>query len=115
VIRHACTTAPTPALLGAALALLLARPRRRPRQASATASLSGLELAGIVAVGYLGWLWTHVADTSTWLYKGGFLVEGVAVAALIAAATRPYSPILGPVLSMAPLRAVGRISYGLYL
>jgi peptidoglycan/LPS O-acetylase OafA/YrhL len=102
-------------LLGAALALLLARPRRRRRQASATASLIGLELAGIVAVAYLGWLWTHVADTSTWLYTGGFLVEGVAVAALIAAATRPYSPIVGPVLSIAPLRAVGRISYGVYL
>jgi hypothetical protein len=43
------------------------------------------------------------------------LVEGLAVAALIAAATRPYSPILGPVLSLAPLRAIRWISYGLYL
>ena len=102
-------------LLGAVLAMLVMRPRRRPRQASATASLIALEGAGILAAVYLGWLWTHVADTSTWLYTGGFLVEGVAVAALIAAATRPYSPILGPVLSLAPLRAVGQISYGLYL
>jgi peptidoglycan/LPS O-acetylase OafA/YrhL/lysophospholipase L1-like esterase len=107
-------------LLGAALALLLARPRersrrRRSRPASDVASLVGLECVGILAVVYLGWLWTHVADTSTWLYTGGFLIEGVAVAALIAAATRPYSPILGPVLSLAPLRAIGWISYGLYL
>ena len=107
-------------LIGAALALLLAHPRRRsrrrrPRPASDAASLIGLECAGILAVVYLGWLWTHVADTSTWLYTGGFLVEGLAVAALIAAATRPYSPILGPVLSLAPLRAIGWISYGLYL
>jgi peptidoglycan/LPS O-acetylase OafA/YrhL len=107
-------------LLGAALALLLARPRqrsrrRRPRPASDAARLVGLECAGILAVLYLGWLWTHVADTSTWLYTGGFLVDGLAVAALIAAATRPYSPILGPVLSLAPLRAIGWISYGLYL
>jgi peptidoglycan/LPS O-acetylase OafA/YrhL len=107
-------------LLGAALAVLLARPRqrsrrRRRRPASGAASLIGLECVGIVAVVYLGWLWTHVADTSTWLYTGGFLIEGLAVAALIAAATRPYSPILGPVLSLAPLRAIGWISYGLYL
>ena len=107
-------------LLGAALALLLARPRqrsrrRRPRAVSGAASLVALECAGILAVVYLGWLWTHVADTSTWLYTGGFLVEGVAVAVLIVAATRPYSPILGPVLSVAPLRAIGWISYGLYL
>ena len=107
-------------LLGAALALLLARPRqrsrrRRPRASSGAASLIALECAGILAVVYLGWLWTHVADTSTWLYTGGFLVEGVAVAVLIIAATRPYSPILGPVLSVAPLRAIGWISYGLYL
>jgi len=107
-------------VIGAALALLLAHPRRRsrrrrPRPASDAASLIGLECAGILAVVYLGWLWTHVADTSTWLYTGGFLVEGLAVAALIAAATRPYSPILGPVLSLAPLRAIGWISYGLYL
>ncbi|MFL6241759.1 MAG: acyltransferase family protein [Acidimicrobiia bacterium] len=104
-------------LLGAALAVLLARPRQRSRrrQVSGAVSLIGLECVGIVAVVYLGWLWTHVADTSTWLYTGGFLVEGVAVAALIAAATRPYSPLLGPVLSLAPLRAIGWISYGLYL
>src|SRR5205807_7789733 len=98
------------------LALLVTRPRRRrPRQATATASLIALECAGIVALVSLGWLWTHVADTTTWLYTGGFLVEGLAVAALIAAATRPYSPILRPLLSLAPLRAIGRISYGVYL
>jgi peptidoglycan/LPS O-acetylase OafA/YrhL len=103
-------------LLGAALAVLVTRPRRRrPRQSTATASLIALECAGILALVYLGWLWTHVADTTTWLYAGGFLVEGLAVAALIAAATRPYSPILGPLLSLAPLRAIGRISYGVYL
>jgi hypothetical protein len=49
------------------------------------------------------------------MYTGGFLVEALAVAALIAAATRSYSPILGPLLSIAPLRAIGRISYGVYL
>lgn len=102
-------------LVGAALALLVMRPRRRPRQSGATAGMIGLEVVGIIAVVYLGWLWTHVADTSTWMYSGGFLVEAVAVAALIAAVTKPYSPILGPLLSIAPLRAIGRISYGVYL
>ena len=102
-------------LVGAVLALLVMRPRRRPRQSRATAGMVGLEVVGIIAVVYLGWLWTHVADTSTWMYSGGFLVEAVAVAALIVAATRPYSPILGPLLSIAPLRAIGRISYGVYL
>jgi len=102
-------------LVGAALALLVMRPRRRPRQSSAMAGMIGLEIVGIVAIVYLGWMWTHVADTSTWMYSGGFLIEAVAVAALIAAATKPYSPILGPLLSIPPLRALGRISYGVYL
>jgi peptidoglycan/LPS O-acetylase OafA/YrhL len=103
-------------LLGAVLAFLVTRPRRRRRrQATATASLIALECAGILALVYLGWLWTHVADTTTWLYTGGFLVEGLAVAALIAAATRQYSPILRPLLSLPPLCAIGRISYGVYL
>jgi peptidoglycan/LPS O-acetylase OafA/YrhL len=102
-------------LVGAALALLVMRPRRQPRHTGAKADTFGLEIVGIIAAAYLGWLWTHVADTSTWMYSGGFLVEALAVAALIAAATRPHSPFLGPLLSIAPLRAIGRISYGVYL
>jgi peptidoglycan/LPS O-acetylase OafA/YrhL len=102
-------------LLGAALAFLVMSPRRRPRQTEATASLFALECAGLIAAVYLGWLWTHVADSATWPYRGGFFVEATAVAVLIAAASRPYSPILGRALSIAPLRAIGRISYGLYL
>jgi peptidoglycan/LPS O-acetylase OafA/YrhL len=102
-------------LVGSVLALLVMRPRRRPRQASATAGMIGLEIVRIIAVVYLGWLWKHVADTSTWMYSGGYLVEALAVAELILTATRPYSPILGPMLSIAPLRAIGRISYGVYL
>ncbi len=51
------------------------RPPAATPTGDATASLIAFEIAGIVALGYLGWLWTHVADTSTWLYSGGFLVE----------------------------------------
>src|SRR2546430_14428904 len=48
-------------LLGAVLAFLVTSPRsRRPRQATATASLIALECAGILPPLYIGRLWPHV-------------------------------------------------------
>jgi hypothetical protein len=49
------------------------------------------------------------------LYRGGFLVVALAAAALIAAAVALPRSRLARVLSVAPLRLLGRISYGVYL
>lgn len=49
------------------------------------------------------------------LYRGGFLVVALATAAVVATAVGlPESP-LSRALSFAPLRLIGRISYGVYL
>ncbi len=73
-----------------------------------------LQTAGLGAAAYVGWLWVTSGETSTSLYRGGLTTEAVAVAIVIAAALQSTSP-LGAFLGVAPLRAIGRISYGLYL
>jgi len=49
------------------------------------------------------------------LYQGGFLLAALAVSAVIVSVVQPDRGVLGRALSVAPLRWVGRISYGLYL
>ena len=67
----------------------------------------------MVAVVVLAWAWVSVEGTTPWLYRGGFAVLGLAVVVVIAAACRPGIVATG--LAWRPLRALGLISYGLYL
>ena len=97
-------------LLGAALACVLARPRTlsRIRQHS-------LSLASGVAVVSLALCVFLVKGTSPWLYRGGFSVIALAVIVVLADIHfNPRRPV-ARLLSIAPLRFIGRISYGLYL
>jgi peptidoglycan/LPS O-acetylase OafA/YrhL len=98
-------------LIGAGLAVLLLW-RPGPRQAG---SRVALQVGGLVSAGFLAYLWTGVRDTSHFLYTGGFVGEAFAVAVVIAAAVQPQRRLLRDVLSWAPLRWIGWISYGLYL
>lgn len=52
--------------------------------------------------------------TDTWLYEGGLFVFALLTAAVIAAAVQPHG-IVRSALSFRPLRALGLISYGVYL
>jgi hypothetical protein len=54
-------------------------------------------------------------DTSAWMYRGGYLLAAVACALVIGAAVQPRRNFVRSALSPAPLRWVGKISYGLYL
>ncbi len=74
-----------------------------------------LEVTAVVAMVGLGWGWATVRGTSPWLYQGGFVVFGLAVAVVIAAATHDRPGPVARVLSIAPLRWFGLVSYGLYL
>jgi hypothetical protein len=97
-------------LIGAVVAVLLARPREttpRPRWT--------LPIAGWLTAGGLAWVAWRVTDTSAWLYRGGFFGVAIATAVLVARVTQADKTVLHPVLSSGPLRATGRISYGLYL
>ena len=93
-------------LVGALLAVLVMS-RRHIWRPGITKASGAVALVGIL------WAWSSVRQDETVLYRGGFVVHAVASALVILAAMQP-----GPVrtlLSLPPLRALGRISYGVYL
>jgi peptidoglycan/LPS O-acetylase OafA/YrhL len=65
-------------------------------------------LAGCVA------LWSTTAQNADWLYRGGFVAHALLWCVVLAAALLPGGPVVAA-LSIAPLRFLGRISYGVYL
>ena len=99
-------------LTGAALAALW-----RPGRASARIPVGARVALGAVGLGLaalLGWVLVSANEYSAWMYRGGFLVVAILVAALVAVASHPASP-LGTVLEHRALRWVGERSYGIYL
>jgi peptidoglycan/LPS O-acetylase OafA/YrhL len=60
-------------------------------------------------------IWVRVDSTTSFPYEGGFFLIGLATAAVILAIVgAPRSPVPW-FLSLAPIRYLGRISYGLYI
>jgi hypothetical protein len=105
-------------LIGVLLAIGLTRPQPQP-----VGRGSGRRRDAWIAREALGWIGLAVLSgmivgldgTDAVLYRGGFTVAALAAAALVnASVTTGLSP-LATVLSVAPLRFIGRISYGLYL
>ncbi len=74
-----------------------------------------VQVIGVAGIGVLGAMAFRATGTSSWMYEGGFLVAGVAGTAMILSVVTVPDGVLGVVLSWAPIRFVGRISYGLYL
>ncbi len=74
-----------------------------------------LEALAIVAVVFLGVAWSMTDLQTGLIYSGGLAACGLAVTAVIASATHPEPMVVNRVLSFAPLRWLGLISYGLYL
>jgi len=95
-------------LVGAALAAWLAR-----RDQTRAGNAPPLQIAAIGCAAYIGWMWTATSSDSVFLYRGGLLLLAIAVAVVIAAATRPG--LVSGALSFAPLRGLGLVSYGVYL
>ncbi len=81
-------------------------------------SSTGLLLCGLLgivgAVGAVA-LWVVTTSASTFPYSGGFFLIGLSVASVILAAVAAPHSIVPRVLSLSPVRYVGRISYGLYI
>lgn len=92
-------------LVGAALAAVLTR-AARPRL---------LAWSGLLGVVLTLWAWHATSGSDRSLYGGGFLLAAVGTAAVVAAVVLQPSGPLARVLSVAPLRVVGRVSYGVYL
>lgn len=92
-------------LLGAGLAVVLRR-RPAPRAAGPVALVA---VAGWAAA-------TMVVEESTvGLYRGGLAAFGLGMVAVVAASVSDRPSWARSALSLRPLRAVGRVSYGLYL
>ena len=87
--------------------------RRTTRRSDAQARR--LELAAIVGAIVLAVAWWGLDGEASITYWGGLLVASALAALVVAAAADPRSTWLGGVLGIKPLRALGLISYGLYL
>ena len=102
-------------LIGAALAVWMAgRARRAHAPESSRVARWSVDGLAIVAIVALGAAWAAIGDTNEHIYRGGFLLASVLVATVIVAAVQPRG-VVRSVLSWQPLRAIGMISYGLYL
>ena len=97
-------------LVGCALAALL-----RLRRPAAPAHLRAVALAGWLGLAGVLAAMVAVAGTDPRLYDGGLLLFDTAVAALLAAVVLAPDGSLARLLSVGPLPALGRISYGVYL
>ena len=98
-------------LVGAALAAWL-----RLRGPTRSGAVRGaLELSAIGALVLLTLAWTRLSGSSTTLYRGGLFLCALSAACVIAAAVHPRRGPVNHLFSFRPLRALGLISYGVYL
>jgi peptidoglycan/LPS O-acetylase OafA/YrhL len=102
-------------LLGASLALALALRADRATPAAARRDHAGMALAGWTGVLAVAVLWVRAEGSSPWLYRGGMALGEVAVVLVIATVVLQPDSVLARVLSWRPLRALGVVSYGVYL
>ncbi len=96
-------------LIGSLLACVTLRRLRLPAGPGRHLAVAGGAAAAVV----LGVMWHVTHLDSSWLYPWGFLLSAACTSALIFAAVQ--HGVVGQVLSLAPLVALGRISYGVYL
>jgi peptidoglycan/LPS O-acetylase OafA/YrhL len=90
------------------------------KQSRRSTTAAGFGLASATAV--VLWLYVTAHGTDSMLFRGGFFIFAAAVGLLLGALTvdpltlrSPVRTTITNVLSLRPLRAVGRLSYGLYL
>jgi peptidoglycan/LPS O-acetylase OafA/YrhL len=96
-------------LIGAGLAVLLRHHVAASRRTRTAIEVIGC--GGCLAVGGV----VLRAPGHSFFATGGYAIFAISVAAVIAASVQTSSRIVRPALSATPLRAVGLISYGLYL
>ena len=100
-------------LAGAALAIWLAL--RRSEGRAAINRRAGLSVAAVAGLALVFAAIRLANSSSAWLFPWGLLAVDAATVTVIAAAVLAPGTLASRLLSVAPLRATGRISYGLYL
>jgi peptidoglycan/LPS O-acetylase OafA/YrhL len=60
-------------------------------------------------------LWILVSSNDAFAYRGGFLLAALGTAFVLVSVVCSQGSVLARCLSVAPLRYLGRISYGMYL
>ena len=114
-VYYGTDTRATGLLVGAALAIALALSRRGERRSPARLRTIAVSAGGAAALAAVLVAMRNATGQATWLFPWGLLGIDAAVALLIMAVVlTPHSPV-GRVFSVRPLRAIGVISYGLYL
>ena len=117
-VYYGTDTRATGLLIGASLAIALiirrrfpaANPRRVPPWAGHALGAAGIVLLPVLAAGLI------VADGSdAWVYPYGLLATDAVMGVLIAAVVLRPRAAGARLLSVPPLRGIGKISYGLYL
>jgi peptidoglycan/LPS O-acetylase OafA/YrhL/lysophospholipase L1-like esterase len=96
-------------LIGALLACVMMR-RLRIGSAALRTAASG---AGMVGLGGSIWLWHTAALDARWMYPWGLLLTAALTSLIVLGALQ--GGVFAKVLSSAPLRSIGRVSYGVYL
>jgi peptidoglycan/LPS O-acetylase OafA/YrhL len=71
--------------------------------------------AGLLGAASLAFFCLRVDGQSSWLYRGGFALVALSVAAVIAAVVLQPRSLLARVMAARPLVQLGVISYGVYL
>ncbi len=102
-------------LLAGAVVAVVAAGRPQPTARVRTA----LHVAAPVAAVGLAVCWVTAGGPgglpAPWMFRGGFLLCAILAAVVVADVRQERLGVLGAVLSVRPLRALGRISYGVYL
>jgi peptidoglycan/LPS O-acetylase OafA/YrhL len=87
-----------------------------PRWAATTpAGRTVFTVVGLVGVAGSAVLWSRLTGNDALLYRGGFLLAALATAAVLVSVVCAQRSPVAVALSVAPLRYLGRISYGMYL
>ena len=100
-------------LLGCAAAAVVASRSRVRQTARSPRSRTG-DVLGLAALAAFVWVLFTTNEFEPGLYRGGFIAVAALCTVVVVAATRRGS-VLGRALDVAPMRWVGRRSYGIYL
>jgi peptidoglycan/LPS O-acetylase OafA/YrhL len=111
-VYYGTDTRATGLLVGAALAFIWS-PWKNRNISRVTGF--GLDLVGFAAIFILILDFISFTEYSPWLYRGGFLIVGLATALAIATAVHPGTNLIRLIIGNPVLRWVGLRSYSIYL